>query len=55
MSNCGLFDGQNSEEVEMSSDRDRGYEWVGFTVSLVQISEDFTVKLQLDDADYYCS
>ena len=56
MSNCGLFDGQNSEDVEMSSDcHHRGYEWVGFTVSLDENLESVSVRLQLNDADYYCS
>lgn len=55
MSTCGLFDGENSEDVQMSPDNHRGYECVGFIVKSVETTQSFRVKLQLYDAMYYCS
>ena len=55
MSNRGLFDGENSEEVKMSDECHRGYECVGFDIQVLETPDVFRVKLELYDAEHYVS
>ena len=55
LSDNGLFNGNNSEGVHMSSDCHRGYECIGFDLTAGEKSKSFQVKLELYDADHYVS